>query len=177
MRHRSTAQRSHLLVVRHSANWDTLKRQIPTGINFVASGMPYWSTDIGGWQYLPETHVPDHAPLLDPSDARANIGHYNDYPELYVRWFQYGAFQPNFRSHGSRPQNEVWSYGKQAEPILSKYLRLRYQLMPYIYSIAHKTHLDGAPFMRGLFMDFGADPAVADIATSTCSAPPCWWLP
>ena len=146
-----------------SGNWDTFKRQIPTGINFVASGMPYWSTDIGGWQYLPETHVPDRPPLLDPSDARANIGHYDDYPELYVRWFQYGAFQPNFRSHGSRPQNEVWSYGKQAEPILSKYLRLRYQLMPYIYSIAHKTHLDGAPFMRGLFMDFGADPRVADI--------------
>ena len=141
-----------------SGNWDTLKRQIPTGINFVASGMPYWSTDIGGWQYLPETHIPDRPPLLDPSDARANIGHYDDYPELYVRWFQYGAFQPNFRSHGSRPQNEVWSYGKQAEPILAKYLRLRYQLMPYIYSIAHKTHLDGAPFMRGLFMDFGADP-------------------
>ena len=146
-----------------SGNWDTLKRQIPTGINFVASGMPYWSTDIGGWQYLPETHVPDRPPLLDPSDARANIGHYDDYPELYVRWFEYGAFQPNFRSHGSRPQNEVWSYGKQAEPILAKYLRLRYQLMPYIYSIAHKTHLDGAPFMRGLFMDFGADPRVADI--------------
>jgi len=146
-----------------SGNWDTLKRQIPTGINFVASGMPYWSTDIGGWQYLPEKHTPDRPPLLDPSDARANIGHYDDYPELYVRWFQYGAFQPNFRSHGSRLQNEVWSYGKQAEPILTKYLRIRYQLMPYIYSLAHKTHLDGAPFMRGLFMDFGADPSVADI--------------
>jgi alpha-D-xyloside xylohydrolase len=146
-----------------SGNWDTLKRQVPTGINFVASGMPYWSTDIGGWQYLPASHKPDKTPLLDPSDARANVGNYDDYPELYVRWFEYGAFQPNFRSHGSRPQNEVWSYGKQAEPILEKYLRLRYQLMPYLYSLAHTTHETGAPFMRGLFMDFGSDPNVANI--------------
>ena len=137
-----------------SANWDTLKRQVPTGINFVASGMPYWSTDIGGWQFLPEKHIPERPVLLDPSDARANIGHYDDYPELYVRWFEYGAFQPNFRSHGSRPQNEVWSYGKAAEPILVKYLRLRYQMMPYLYSLGHMSHETGAPFMRGLFMDF-----------------------
>ena len=146
-----------------SGNWDTLKRQVSTGINFTASGMPYWSTDIGGWQYLPETHVPERPPLLDPSDARNNIGHYEDYPELYTRWFEYGAFQPTFRSHGSRPENEVWSYGKQAESILEKYLRLRYELMPYIYSLAWTTHETGAPFMRGLFMDFGSDPKVADL--------------
>ena len=146
-----------------SPNWDTLKRSVPTGINFVASGMPYWSTDIGGWQYLPGSHKPEHTPLLDPSDARDNVGGYDDYPELYTRWFEYGAFQPNFRSHGSRPHNEVWSYGKQAEPILEKYLRLRYTLMPYIYSLGWQAHETGAPFMRGLFLDFGNDPAVADI--------------
>ncbi|QHN02911.1 glycoside hydrolase family 31 protein [Granulicella sp. WH15] len=146
-----------------NGNWDTLKRQVSTGINFVASGMPYWSTDIGGWQYLPTVHKPDRTPLIDPSDARENIGHYDDYPELYVRWFEYGAFQPNFRSHGSRPANEVWSYGKQAEPILAKYLRLRYQLMPYIYSLGYMSHQTGAPFMRGLFMDFGDDPKVVNI--------------
>ena len=146
-----------------SPNWDTLKRQVPTGINFVASGMPYWSTDIGGWQYLPGYHKPEHTPLLDPSDARDNVGHYDDYPELYVRWFEYGTFQPNFRSHGSRKHNEVWSYGKQAEPILEKYLRLRYQLMPYIYTLGYDAHQTGAPFMRGLFMDFPHDPNVANI--------------
>jgi alpha-D-xyloside xylohydrolase len=144
-------------------NWDTLQRQVPTGINFVASGMPYWSTDIGGWQYLPGSHTPEHPPLLDPSDARDNVGHYDDYPELYTRWFEYGAFQPNFRSHGSRNHNEVWSYGKQAEPILEKYLRLRYELMPYIYSLGYRTHETGAPFMRGLFMDFPNDEKVANI--------------
>lgn len=143
--------------------WSVLKRSVPTGINFVASGMPYWSTDIGGWQFLPHDHKPEHPVLIDPSDARAEVGNDDDYPELYVRWFEYGAFQPSFRSHGSRPQNEVWSYGKQAEPILEKYLRLRYQLMPYIYSLGHLSNVTGAPFMRGLFMDFGDDPKVADI--------------
>ncbi len=146
-----------------SPNWDTLKRQVPTGINFVASGTPYWSTDIGGWQDIPYFHKPDRTPLLDPSDARDNVNHFDDYPELYVRWFEYGSFQPNFRTHGGRKYNEVWSYGKQAEPILEKYLRLRYQLMPYLYSLGHTTHETGAPFMRGLFMDFGDDPKVANI--------------
>ncbi len=144
-------------------NWDTLKRQVPTGLNFVASGMPYWSTDIGGWQYLPNSHKPERTPLLDPSDARENVNDYDDYPELYTRWFEYGAFQPNFRTHGSRKYNEVWSYGKQAEPILEKYLRLRYQLMPYIYSLGYQANQTGAPFMRALFLDFGPDPKVAEI--------------
>jgi alpha-D-xyloside xylohydrolase len=143
--------------------WDTLKRQIPTGLDFAASGITYWSNDTGGWEYLPREHHPAHAPLLDPSDARANVGGYDDYPELYTRWFEYAAFLPIFRAHGSRPANEVWSYGKQAEPILEKYLRLRYELMPYIYSLGYQTWLTGAPFMRALPLDFPADPKVADL--------------
>ncbi len=143
--------------------WDTLKRQIPTGLDFAASGMAYWTNDIGGWQYLPPEHHPEHPPLLDPSDARDNVGDYDDYPELYTRWFEYAAFLPIFRAHGSRKFNEVWSYGKAAEPILEKYLKLRYQLLPYIYSLAYKTYETGAPFMRALFMDFPNDPKVADL--------------
>ena len=143
--------------------WDTLKRQIPTGLDFTASGIAYWTQDIGGWQYLPEEHHPAHPPLLDPSDARENVGGYDDYPELYTRWFEYGAFLPIFRAHGSRLYNEVWSYGKQAQPMLEKYLKLRYQLMPYIYSLGYKTYQTGAPSMRALFMDFPNDPKVADL--------------
>jgi alpha-D-xyloside xylohydrolase len=143
--------------------WDTLKRQIPTGLGFTASGIAYWTQDIGGWQYLPKEHHPAHPPLLDPSDARDNVGGYDDYPELYTRWFEYGAFLPIFRAHGSRLYNEVWSYGKQAEPILEKYLKLRYQLMPYIYSLGYNTYQTGAPYMRALFMDFPNDPKVTDI--------------
>jgi alpha-D-xyloside xylohydrolase len=143
--------------------WDTLQRQIPTGLDFAASGFAYWSNDTGGWQYAPWEHHPAHPPLLDPSDARANVGHNDDYPELYTRWFEYASFLPIFRTHGSRNSNEVWSYGKQAEPILEKYLRLRYQLMPYIYSLGYQTWLTGAPFMRALPLDFPNDPKVADL--------------
>ena len=146
-----------------SPTWDTLKRQIPTGLNFTASGMAYWTQDIGGWQYLPGEHRPAHPPLLDPSDARENVGGYDDYPELYTRWFEYAAFLPIFRAHGSRLYNEVWSYGKQAEPILEKYLKLRYELMPYIYSLAYHTYQTGAPYMRALFMDFPRDPRAATL--------------
>jgi alpha-D-xyloside xylohydrolase len=143
--------------------WDTLKRQIPTGLGFVASGMPYWSNDIGGWEYLPAEHHPAHPPLLDPSDARDNVGGYDDYPELYTRWFEYAAFCPIFRAHGSRRYNEVWSYGRQAEPILVKYLKLRYRLLPYIYSLAYRVHQTGAPYMRALFMDFPHDAKAASL--------------
>jgi alpha-D-xyloside xylohydrolase len=143
--------------------WDTLKRQIPTGLDFAASGFAYWTNDIGGWQYLPAEHHPAHPPLLDPSDARDNVGGYDDYPELYTRWFEYATFLPVFRTHGSRKSNEVWSYGQAAEPILEKYLKLRYELMPYIYSLGYKTHETGAPYMRALFMDFPDDPRVTDL--------------
>jgi alpha-D-xyloside xylohydrolase len=147
-----------------ASTWDTLKRQIPTGLDVTASGIPYWSNDTGGWQYLPAVHHPAHPPLLDPSDARDTVGGYDDFPELYTRWFQYATFLPIFRTHGSRPANEVWSYGKQAEPILEKYLRLRYQLMPYIYSLGYRNWATGAPIMRALPLDFPADPKVAQIA-------------
>jgi alpha-D-xyloside xylohydrolase len=143
--------------------WDTLKRQIPTGLDFTASGVSNWSNDTGGWQYLPAVHHPAHPPLLDPSDARDNVGGYDDYPELYTRWFEYASFLPIFRSHGSRISNEVWSYGKQAEPILEKYLKLRYELMPYIYSLSYQNYKTGAPSMRALFMDFPNDTEVTDL--------------
>jgi alpha-D-xyloside xylohydrolase len=91
--------------------WDTLQAPNSDRAGFAASGFTYWSNDTGGWQYLPAEHHPAHEPLLDPSDARANVGGYDDYPELYTRWFEYAAFLPIFRAHGSRPANEVWSYG------------------------------------------------------------------
>jgi alpha-D-xyloside xylohydrolase len=147
------------------STWDMLKRSIPAGLNFTATGMPYWDTDIAGFfsPSLPPTYHPLHKPLVDASDVRGTVGNYEDYPELFVRWFEWGAFQPVMRAHGERNHNEVWSYGKQAEPILEKYLRLRYQLLPYIYSIAYGSYETGAPFMRALFMDFPNDPNVADI--------------
>lgn len=147
------------------SSWNMLKRSIPAGLNFTASGMPYWDTDIGGFfsPRIYDGYHPQHLPLIDASDVRDLVDGYEDYPELFVRWFEWGAFQPVMRAHGERAHNEVWSYGKVAEPILEKYLRLRYQLMPYIYSIAYRSYQTGAPFMRGLFLDFANDPKVADI--------------
>jgi alpha-D-xyloside xylohydrolase len=141
--------------------WDAFQRQVPTGLDVAASGLAYWSNDTGGWGYLPAVHKPLHKPLLDPSDARDNVGGYDDYPELYTRWFEYATFLPIMRSHGSRNYNEVWSYGKEAQPILEKYLKLRYALMPYLYSLGYKTYETGAPLMRALFMDFPQDAEAA----------------
>ena len=148
-----------------TSTWDMLKRSIPAGLNFTASGMPYWDTDIAGF-FSPDLSTGYHSahkPLVDPVDARGTVDRYEDYPELFVRWFEWGVFQPVMRAHGERKHNEVWSYGKQAEPILEKYLRLRYELLPYTYSLAYGTYQTGAPFMRALFMDFPDDPNVADI--------------
>jgi alpha-glucosidase/alpha-D-xyloside xylohydrolase len=148
-----------------SSTWDMLKRSIPAGLNFTASGLPYWDTDIAGFSSpeISADYRAAHKPLIDGSEARDVIGNYEDYPELFVRWFEWGTFQPVMRAHGERMHNEVWSYGKQAEQILAKYLRLRYQLLPYTYSIAYRSYQTGAPYMRALFMDFPNDPKAANI--------------
>jgi alpha-D-xyloside xylohydrolase len=151
--------------------WEALARQIPSGLNMTASGIALWGNDIGGWQYLPQTTSATKAPLLDPSDARDVVGQNHDYPELHTRWFQYGTFLPTLRLHGDRKQADIWSFGKEAEAIMARYDRLRYQLIPYIYSQAKFTHDTGAPFMRPLWMDFPSDPNVADIGTEYMFGP------
>ena len=122
----------------------TLRRQIPAGLNYSMSGLPYWTTDIGGFQGG------------DPNDPL--------YQEVYVRWYQYGAFCPIFRTHGARKANELWSYGPRAQQILTSYDKLRYRLLPYIYSLAWKVTSDGYTPMRALVMDFAADRYALDIA-------------
>jgi len=143
--------------------WEALKRQVPTGLNMTASGFAYWGNDIGGWQWLPQSTTATKTPLLDPSDARDVVGQNNDYPELFTRWFQYGTFLPTLRIHGDRKHTEIWAFGKEAETVLAKYDRLRYQLIPYIYSQAKQTYDTGAPFMRALWVDFPQDEKVANI--------------
>jgi alpha-D-xyloside xylohydrolase len=128
-----------------NSDWESYRRQIPAGLNFMLSGIPYWTTDIGGFT------------SGDPADP--------GYRELFVRWFQYGAFCPIFRVHGTRTndQNEIWSYGPEAQAILTKFDRLRYRLMPYIYSIAWKTASESYTPMRPLVMDFLRDARVLNI--------------
>ncbi|GLQ90552.1 glycoside hydrolase family 31 protein [Dyella flagellata] len=151
--------------------WEALQRQIPTGLNMTASGIAYWGNDIGGWQSLPPTSSATKVPLLDPSGARDTVGQYNDYPELLTRWFEYGTFLPTLRLHGQRKHTEIWAYGKPAEAIMARYDRLRYRLIPYIYSQAKRTYDTGAPFMRPLWMDFPNDPNVANLGTQYMFGP------
>jgi alpha-D-xyloside xylohydrolase len=122
-----------------NSDWVTFRRQIPAGLNFELSGLPYWTTDIGGFV----SGNPD-----DPA-----------YRELFVRWFEFGTFSPIFRVHGTRSndQNEIWSYGPEAQKILTSYDRLRYRLMPYIYSMGWMVTSASYTPMRALAMDFRSD--------------------
>jgi alpha-D-xyloside xylohydrolase len=151
--------------------WEALSRQIPTGLNMTASGIAYWGNDIGGWPWLSQTTTATKTPLVDPTGARDTVGQNHDYPELLTRWFQYGTFLPTLRLHGDRKHTEIWEYGPQAEAILARYDRLRYSLIPYIYSQARKTYDTGAPFMRALWMDFPNDPNVANLGTEYMFGP------
>jgi alpha-D-xyloside xylohydrolase len=122
------------------SDWLTFQRQIPAGLNYAISGMPYWTTDIGGF---------------------ISGGNLNDpkFRELFIRWFQFGAFSPIFRVHGTRnpSENELWSYGPDAEKILVDYDNLRYRLMPYIYSEAWQVTSNHGTLMRPLVMDWRDD--------------------
>jgi alpha-D-xyloside xylohydrolase len=122
------------------SDWLTFQRQIPAGLNYSISGMPYWTTDIGGF---------------------ISGGNLNDpkFRELFVRWFEFGAFSPIFRVHGTRnpSENELWSYGADAEKILVDYDTLRYRLMPYIYSQAWQVTSNHGTLMRPLVMDWRND--------------------
>jgi alpha-D-xyloside xylohydrolase len=144
------------------STWEALRRQVPANLNMAASGIAYTSSDTGGWQW-PSGPKAAHPPLVDPAGATAMAPDYPDYPELFVRWFELNSFTPTLRIHGQRPATAIWEYGKAAEPILASWLKLRYSLIPYIYSLGHGTYENGAPFMRALWMDFPNDPKVKTV--------------
>jgi alpha-D-xyloside xylohydrolase len=126
-----------------TGDWTTLRTQIWAGLNLAASGIPYWTTDIGGFfSGNPETE---------------------GYRELFVRWFQFGVFCPIFRVHGTYYPKEPWRFGEKVEEILKKYIKLRYRLIPYIYSLAWKVYSEGYTIMRPLVMDFREDPIARSI--------------
>jgi alpha-D-xyloside xylohydrolase len=133
--------------------WETLRRQIPAGLNYSVSGMPYWTTDIGGFT------------VANPDDPA--------YRELFVRWFEFGTFCPIFRVHGTRStnQNELWSFGPEAQKTLVAFDKLRYRLMPYIYSLAWKTTNEGYTIMRPLVMDFRTDARAQDTGSQFLFGP------
>ncbi|MUT68487.1 TIM-barrel domain-containing protein [Paenibacillus sp. NEAU-GSW1] len=143
-----------------SANWDTLRKQIADGLNFCATGSPYWTLDIGAFfvQNKPEQWFWNG----DYNEGVEDKG----YRELYVRWFQYGAFLPMFRSHGTDTPREIWRFGEPGDifyETLVAFLRLRYRLLPYIYSVASKVYRDDYTLMRALPFDFRHDPKTYNV--------------
>ena len=132
-------------------SWDVLRKQIAGGLNFSLAGIPYWTTDIGGF-FTGKTYP---LGVADPA-----------FQELYVRWFQFGAFSPLFRSHGTDTPREIYQFGAKGDwayDAQAKFVALRYRLLPYIYSQAWRVTAQGYTLMRGLAMDFAKDPKVFDI--------------
>jgi len=127
-----------------TASWGVLAKQIPAGLNFSLSGIPYWTTDIGAF-------------FVNYPGGADNP----EYRELYTRWFEFGAFCPIFRSHGTNTPREMWRFGPETEKTLLKYDKLRYRLMPYIYSQAWQV-TKGATLMRALVIDFPNDTAARE---------------
>lgn len=145
-----------------ASRWEDLKAQIPAGINFSLSGIPFWTMDIGGF-CVENRYVKAYKEYLKKGKESRDL---DEWRELNTRWFQFGAFAPLFRSHGQYPYREPWHIAPDNHPAyrsMAYYLDLRYRLMPYLYSLAGAAHFDDYTLMRALAMDFGGDIAVHDI--------------
>jgi len=135
--------------------WEDMKAQISAGINYAATGNPYWTMDNGG--FCVERRY---------EQAQEGSEDLNEWRELNVRWNQFGAFVPLFRSHGQFPFREIWHIAPENHPAYQSmvyYTQLRYRLMPYIYSLAGMAHFNDYTIMRALAMDFGCDNNVLNI--------------
>ncbi len=128
-----------------TSNWETFKKQIPSGLNYIACGIPYWNTDLGGF-----FRWDDHN---NPRSPHAQ--------EIHVRWMQWGCFMPLMRNHCSSPMvNELWQFGNPGDwafDVPKKYVELRYRLLPYIYSNCGDVTRRSGSMMRPLFFDFADD--------------------
>lgn len=118
----------------YDPTWEVLAEQVVIGQQLSLSGLPYWTTDIGGYVHYP---------------------HYD--PELYIRWMQWGVFCPVFRTHTKRPEAEPWSFGNAVLDHIRTTIRLRYSLIPYLVQLMHQTATQGLPMVRPLFMEFPND--------------------
>jgi alpha-D-xyloside xylohydrolase len=127
-----------------TSSWQTLKNQIPTGLNFSLSGIPYWNSDIGGF-FLGKFK----RKLEDP-----------EYRELYTRWIEFSTFCPMMRSHGADAPREIYQFGTKGTRVydaIARFINLRYSLLPYIYATSRDVTMHQSSMMRALFMDFSSD--------------------
>ena len=159
-----------------TAKWTTMRNQLTEGLKMGLSGHPYWTFDIGGFFVVKDKYENRGCCNTSAEPLWFWDGDYNDgvqdqgYCELYTRWLQFGTFLPVFRSHGTDTPREPWQFEKETESdakrnvspdyydIICRYIRLRYRLMPYIYSLAAMAHFDSFIMMRSLAFDFPEDP-------------------
>ena len=138
------------------STWDDFRKQIPLCLNYTLTGNPQVNSDIGGF-FPGGYNKPGQTQTCSTNPL---------FQELYVRWLQFGLFNPMMRSHGESSRREIWEFGQKGEPIydaIEKAIRMRYKLMPYIYSTAWQVTSNNDSFMRALVMDFAADKNVWDI--------------
>ena len=145
-----------------ATRWEDLKAQISAGLNFAISGIPYWTMDIGG--FCVESRYERAQKVFDKTGVENDD--MKEWRELNARWYQFGAFCPLFRSHGQYPYRELWNIAPENHPAyktIAYYTKLRYNMMPYIYSLAGMTHFNDYTMMRPLIMDYSADKKVINI--------------
>ena len=138
-----------------NSSWDMLRKQVPAGLSFSLTGNPNFNTDIGGF-------FCNSYNTMGPGSAPKNP----QFQELYVRWMQYGLFCPVFRSHGADAPREIWQFGQKGEPVydaIEQQIRLRYRLIPYLYSMAWQVTSNNDSYLRPLFSDFASDKKVWDM--------------
>lgn len=143
--------------------WEDLRSQITAGMNYSLCGNPYWTMDIGGFcvenRYANAQRFYDRT-RLENADLR-------EWRELQTRWYQFGTFCPLYRAHGQYPLREVWNIAPEDHPAYKSivyYNRLRYKLMPYIYSLAGHAWAQSEVMMRGLVMDYTDDSIASNVS-------------
>ena len=164
-----------------SARWDVLKGQIAEALNMAASGYPWWTLDIGGFFVVRDNWRGRGCGCDgDPTPKWFWQGDYEQgiddpgFRELYVRWLEFGCFLPMFRSHGTDAPREIWNFGRPGEPFhdaIADTIRLRYRLMPYIYSLAGGVWLKNGMMLRPLLFDFAGDRRAVATATEFMLGP------
>lgn len=145
-----------------ATRWEDMKAQISAGLNFSMSGIPWWTMDIGGF-CVEDRYVKAQQEFLKSGVENPDL---KEWRELNTRWYQFGAFSPLFRAHGQWPYREIFNIAPESHPAYKSvvyYTNLRYDLMPYIYSLAGMTHFDDYTVMRPMVMDFTADKATRNI--------------
>ena len=138
-----------------ASSWDMLRKQVPAGLSYSLTGCPNFNTDIGGFFCGSYNTKGSGSAPQNPQ-----------FQELYVRWMQYALFCPVFRSHGADAPREIWRFGKCGEPVydaIASQIRLRYRLIPYLYSTAWQVTSNHESYLRPLFSDFAADKRVWDM--------------